>query len=158
MFITYDYPPQLGPGRVTTSKLTKYLFRIGWKTIVLTTLPKLAEGRMLPVEIPEELIHRESNWERWETDNFITRLTSSFFRSLPGGEIIFRALLYRYDWHWRRKIVKQGMKLIEEFKPSIILASCGFSPEGLFVARELSLKTGIPWIAHMRDPWTKEVS
>jgi len=154
-FVTYDYPPLIGPGRVTTSKLTKYLLRAGWTPVVLTTLPKLEEGPSLPVEIPEELVYREANWERLEMDNPFSGFIRKAFEKMPGGRLIFRALFYRYDCKWRRKIVKRGMEIASRYKPSIILASCGFAPEGLLAARELSQRLHIPWIAHMRDPWTR---
>jgi glycosyltransferase involved in cell wall biosynthesis len=155
LFVTYDYPPQIGPGRVTTSKLTKYLLRVGWTPIVLTTLPKIERGPVMPLEIPEELVYREPSWERLEEEKKIVKLTGKIFGKIPGGKLLFRGLIYRYDWQWRKKIVRKGMEVARRFKPSIILASCGFAPEGLLSAMELSKKLHIPWIAHMRDPWTK---
>ncbi|MBC7329534.1 glycosyltransferase [bacterium] len=153
--VTYTYPPWAGPQGVVASKLTKYLLKSGWTPIVLTSFPKIERGPINPLEIPEELVHREPSWECWEEEKPILKFTGKIFSKIPGGVLLFRGLIYRYDWQWRKKIVRKGMELAERCKPSIILASCGLAPEGLLAAMELSQKLHIPWIAHMRDPWAK---
>ncbi|MEP6780571.1 MAG: glycosyltransferase [Gemmatimonadaceae bacterium] len=53
---------------------------------------------------------------------------------------------------WYRSAVREGHRVIKEFQPDVIFASA--SPTTcLLVARKLSLETGIPWVAELRDLW-----
>ncbi|MBC7329536.1 glycosyltransferase [bacterium] len=150
--VTYYYPPRPGPGGLATSKLTKYLLKSGWTPIVLTTLPQLGRPQLVPLEIPEELVHREPSWVCWEEEKPILKFTGKILSKIPGGRLLYRGLIYRYDWLWRKKIVRKGMELAKRHKPSIILA---YAVEGLLAAMELSQELHIPWIAYMLDPWAK---
>jgi hypothetical protein len=66
------------------------------------------------------------------------------------GSLIFsfwESYVYCY-----KQMVKEGMKGIKEFKPSIIISTY---PGGsnLTVASRLSTLSGVPWVAYIRDPF-----
>jgi glycosyltransferase involved in cell wall biosynthesis len=54
---------------------------------------------------------------------------------------------------WIRGAIKLSLFLIEKYKPDVILASSPYH-SALIVASRLSRRTEIPWVAHLRDPWT----
>jgi len=88
----------------------------------------------------------------WQTF-VLTKLRDKAFPSLPL-EIPKEYVFYVPSLvGWYLPAFKEGLKLIHQYKPNIIFAS---SPSHVaqVVAFMLSLFTGIPWIAHLRDPWT----
>ncbi|MCK4531074.1 MAG: glycosyltransferase, partial [Candidatus Marinimicrobia bacterium] len=55
---------------------------------------------------------------------------------------------------WKRFMVKEGLKIIENENPDIIFSTS--PPHSLQLgAKRLAQKSGIPWVADLRDPWTE---
>ncbi|MCG5497532.1 glycosyltransferase [Ectothiorhodospira variabilis] len=57
---------------------------------------------------------------------------------------------------WWPPAVRQGAKVVEEFRPDVILATAPHFTS-LIVGARLSRKTGVPWVADYRDLWTGDV-
>jgi len=123
----------------------------------------------MPFEIPEKLIHFT---RRWDFDRFVAYIfkqrehenakplkklgsvkrISEFLRDIgqriiiPDGKI-----------GWYPFALNSGRELIKSVDPSVILAMGG-PYTGLMVAAKLSKESGIPWVADILDPWTKNYS
>ena len=135
LVITSDYPPSPGIGSLNVSKLTKYLLKQGWDVLVFTAaLPPKEISSTLPLEIPKRNV---------------------FYLPWPDNSKIKNRILYLLCGNigWFFPAVKKGLELIKSFKPNIILAT---SPHHIsqLVAYKLSKNSRIPFISHLRDPWT----
>ncbi|MGC9003259.1 MAG: glycosyltransferase [bacterium] len=133
--ITSDFPPAPGIGSLNVAKLTKYLLREGWEPFVLTApLASRFVSSSLNLELP---------------------LQNVCYIPWPDYSDKRNRLLYRLlgNVGWYFPAVKKGLELLKEFKPNIILAS---SPHHIaqVIAYKLAKITSIPWVAHLRDPWT----
>lgn len=50
-----------------------------------------------------------------------------------------------------KQMVREGLKAIREFNPSLLLATYPY-PSNLVVGAKLSALSGIPWVMHLQDP------
>lgn len=57
---------------------------------------------------------------------------------------------------WKRPAVSRGLQAIEAFRPDVILATAPCFTD-LLVGKELSARSGVPWVADYRDLWTGDV-
>lgn len=55
---------------------------------------------------------------------------------------------------WRRPATQTGRVMLKQWKPDVILAS-GAPWTSLVVARDLAQHARVPWVADLRDPWTR---
>ncbi|MDZ7796360.1 MAG: glycosyltransferase [Candidatus Marinimicrobia bacterium] len=55
---------------------------------------------------------------------------------------------------WKLTAVKAGCKIIRDEKPDLIFSSSP-PPSVHLIARKLAKKNHIPWVADLRDPWSK---
>ncbi|MBC7327223.1 glycosyltransferase [bacterium] len=141
LIISADYPPEPGIGSLNVSKITKYLLRFGWVPVVLTAPLASDLSVSLPLEIPEEMVH----YVPWPDNNPQDRLKDSLLKNL------LYLLIGNVGWYF--PAVKRGLELIREYRPGIIFASSPHHISNL-IAHKLSKASGIPWVAHLRDPWT----
>lgn len=57
---------------------------------------------------------------------------------------------------WWPPAVRQGVRIVDEFRPDVILATAPHFTS-LIVGAHLSRRTGVPWVADYRDLWTGDV-
>lgn len=169
LIITYYWPPSGGPGVQRVLKFAKYLPSFGWKPIILTVktgnYPTIDES--LVKEIPLDCKVYKTNI--FEPFNFYKSITGKTNENIPTfvlnkseKESIteklskwIRANLFIPDAKigWARNIVTEGLEVIKAEKPDLIFSSS--PPHSLQIgAMRLAKKTGLPWIADFRDPWT----
>ena len=147
----------------------KYLPELGWKPIILTVkngeYPTLDESLMSEVNNECEIFKTKS----WEPN----RLYKKFLKKDPNAPLPIAAVA-KSDGSWKQKLsrwirlnlfipdakigwkyyaVKEGKKIIDKYKPDLILSSSP-PPTVHLIAQKLSKKYKIPWIADFRDPWT----
>lgn len=174
LVIAFSFPPTSVVGAVRAGKLVKYLPRFGWETIVLA--PEQVSGipQISPMEISQGEIIRipyfsPGNFIREKLIGSRDRLAQENRGGLPGGKTlyrlvqsmdrgfarstVFRLLLDNADWYFRA--VRRGMQVAAQHKVDIIFSSYPPSVSHLVAAR-LHQRTGIPWIAEIRDPWGLE--
>ncbi len=165
--IAYYYPPYSGPGATRASKMTKYLAHAGWQSTVLTV-----DQEDLPLgtdlEIPPSAVHRVRQMADVKS---VARL---FVRArgverqeqlVPGArtnsQLLWRlGLLYRNvvcfpdpQVGWLFPAAREGVRLARQLRPDIIFSS-SFPNTSHLVGAWVSFRTGIPWVAELRDPWT----
>lgn len=164
LIVSYHYPPRPGIGTNRISGLTKYLKKFGWEPVVLTT--EIEEGEWAPYA---KVIQTEfcSSVDR------VKRL----FRLKPGKglqqqlgisekqhhkgaftciiNLIKEAVAYPDEFcTWIKEASKVGIEIVEKEKISVVLSSSGPVSTHL-IARNISRKKKIPWIADYRDLWTQ---
>lgn len=171
LIVAYYFPPSGGPGVQRVLKNVKYLTQFGWEPIVLTVengqFPAIDES--LFKEIPEGTkVYRTKIFEPYDIYRKFTGKGKdvaldvnnikkdgqkrSFTESI--AEFI-RATFFIPDARigWKKYAVAEGLKIIESEGINAIYSS---SPPYTcsIIANKLKKKTGLPWVAGLRDPWT----
>lgn len=171
LIVAYYFPPSGGPGVQRVLKFVQYLRDFGWEPVVLTvkdgTFP--ARDESLLDEIPDGVkVYRTDIFEPYDlyrtltgkkkSDGIDVNTLRNKDEKMPLSERIsefIRATFFIPDARmgWRRYAVKEGLRIIAQEKIDAIYSS---SPPYTcsLIARDLKRKTGLPWVAGFRDPWT----
>lgn len=171
LIVAYYFPPSGGPGVQRVLKYVQYLREFGWEPIVLTVrdgnFP--ARDESLLAEIPSGVkVIRTDIFEPYDLYrkltgkakgtaidvNTIRKEGTKLSASERLAEFI-RATIFIPDARigWYSHAIKAGLEAIASEKIDAIYSS---SPPYTcaLIARGLKRKTGLPWIAGFRDPWT----
>jgi glycosyltransferase involved in cell wall biosynthesis len=171
LIVTYYFPPSGGPGVQRVLKFATYLLQYGWRPVILTVKDAdyPARDESLLAEIPKEaVVYRTKIFEPYDVYRRFTGKQAGTpvdvntipkpgeKRSLQERMAEFvRATFFIPDARigWKRYAVEEGMKVIAEHDIRAIYSS---SPPYTcaLIARELKKRSGLPWIAGFRDPWT----
>jgi glycosyltransferase involved in cell wall biosynthesis len=168
LLVTYYFPPSGGPGVQRMLKFTKYLPKFGWRPVVLT----VREDAEYPVrdpslwsDVPEGTrivrtgitefyriyrgitkpsdpldISARGRREGW-TQRFLRRVRATLF--IPDGRV-----------GWLPHALGPGLRLAREEGARAILSS-GPPFTAHLIGGRLHRRTGLPWVADFRDPWTR---
>lgn len=181
LLISYYFPPSAAVGGMRALKFAKYLPLHGWEPIVLTAAPecyeethsgaerdlspqlKMYRVRQLPG--PRQLILKLKGKSGADVstkeDTFINQKiqTSSATERGESLKARIRRYVFSFMWlpddiqGWYPPAVAQGWRCFKELGFDAIFSSGPpWTPH--WIARRLSNKTGKPWIADFRDPWT----
>lgn len=146
LMVAYHFPPLAGSSGIQrTLRFVQQLPALGWQPVVLTACA--------------------SAYERTSTD---------LERDIPTGTVVRRAIAldtarqlsikgrYVGAWarpdrwvSWRFDAVRQGMRMVREFKPAAIWSTYPIATAHL-IGAELQRRTGLPWIADFRDPMAQD--
>ena len=171
LFVTYYFPPAGGPGVQRVLKFIKYLKDFGWTPIMLVPEDPEYQARdtSLLKELPADLIiHRAPIFEPYDLYrkftgkakgvsldvNVIKEVGAKRSISERIAELI-RGTFFIPDARigWYRSAVKEGKKILDKYPISAIYSSSPpYTPA--LIARSLAKRSGLPWIAGFRDPWT----
>ena len=171
LIITYYWPPSGGSGVQRWLKMSKYLPEAGWRPVVYT-----AENAEYPVEDPSlekdispdaivikrPIVEPYSAYKKFlgiKKDKKIkagclsTEEKSSFKENIARW---IRGNLFIPDarcW-WVRPSVKYLLSYLTN-NPVDAVISTGPPHSMHLIGLKLREKTGLPWIADFRDPWTE---
>lgn len=170
LIIAYYWPPNAGVGVYRWLKFAKYLPQFGWQPVVYTPEnPELqAMDEALLRDIPPEAevikapITEPYSWyKRFTGKKQDERLQTAFLREEAGptwkenAANWVRSNFFIPDarvW-WVKPSVKRLEQYLKEHPVDVIVTTG--SPHSLhLIGRELKRRTGIPWLADFRDPWT----
>jgi glycosyltransferase involved in cell wall biosynthesis len=142
LMIAYHFPPlAFGSGIERTLRFVQQLPALGWQPLVLSAAPR-AYDRVDPAAaaaVPPGVPVRRA-----------FALDARRDLSLRGRYLACTADPDRWT-SWRFDGVRQGMAMIEEFKPQVIWSTYPI-PTAHVIAARLQKRTGLPWIADFRDP------
>jgi glycosyltransferase involved in cell wall biosynthesis len=147
LFVAYHFPPAGGGGVQRSLKFVKYLPESGYLPIVLT-IEAPDDRRWTPKdqalldEVPAGVkIHRVSIPDEVHVPGKLERAA----RELLG-------MRSRFGRTWMDRVIETGTRVVEEEKPDLIFVT--MSPfDGADACAEISRRTGVPWVADLRDPW-----
>ena len=170
LLITYHWPPMGGGGVQRWLKMSKYLRHYGWEPVIFTVSDaeiSLPDESLLR-EVPEgtETI-RTPIWEPFGLYKKITgkkgdeKVQPGFLNEGEGGswqqELAYwiRGNVFIPDAKrfWIRPAVKSLLKYLKNHKVDA-LVSTGPPHTTHIIALQAKAKTGLPWLADFRDPWT----
>lgn len=182
LMICYHFPPSPAVGGIRLVKFSKYLREHGWEPSILTVSPENHEEISATSEatIPEGIrVHRVSMWSgprqiylklkgtkgkevSAKEDTFIDQKIQSSTSAERGESFLGRIKRHVFSlmWlpddiqGWFPPAVRAGRRIIrDEGIQALISSGPPWTPH--WVGRKLSLKTGLPWLADFRDPWTR---
>ena len=169
LIVTYFWPPAGGPGVQRVLKFVKYLPDAGWQPLVLTVgngeYPALDYS--LLENIPANCkVFKTNAWEPFSLYRKFVGMNSK--EAIPTAVLAhskdslkhkisnwIRLNLFIPDAKvgWKFNAVKEGLKIIDHEKPSVIFSSSP-PPTVHLIAKDLAQKTNLKWVADFRDPWT----
>lgn len=168
LIITYYWPPAGGPGVQRWLKFVKYLHHFGIEPIVF--VPENANypliDKALLGEVPSDIeiikfpINEPYRWAKFFSRKQTKAFSSGIIpkeRISPLGKILLyiRGNFFIPDARvgWVKPSVKFLRKKLKEHSVEVIITTG--PPHSLhLIGMRLNEKTGIPWIADFRDPWT----
>jgi glycosyltransferase involved in cell wall biosynthesis len=170
LIIAYYWPPNAGVGTHRWLKFARYLPQHGWMPVVYTPANPEMQGsdptleRQVPpeVEVIKAPINEPYRWyKRFTGMRRDTPLRTAFLREeappswRENAANWVRSNLFIPDarvW-WVRPSVKRLLRLLAR-QPVDVVVTTG-SPHSLhLIGAELQRRTGTPWLADFRDPWT----
>lgn len=169
LIFTYYWPPAGGPGVQRFLKFSKYLRDFGWEPVIVTprsgSYP--AFDSSLLEDIPPGLQVRKT--ATFEPFGLYNKLTGKKGKSVPVALIdiqesknpikklakYIRANYFIPDARigWVKYAIREGFKIISTQKIDAIITT-GPPHSAHLIGLSLQKKTGIPWVADLRDPWT----
>ncbi|MBI4722298.1 MAG: hypothetical protein HY769_04760 [Candidatus Stahlbacteria bacterium] len=162
LVICYHYPPSPHATPYPTRSWVKYLPKFGWQPIVLTrnwntdTYVKDINTNCIVYKTP----YKEYFGKIVKLQQTI-RLKIPLKAGLLNKPLNF--ILLNFIFHpdsergWYPYAYRAGLSIIKEHPISVIL-SVGAPWTDHWIASNLHKRTGIPWIADYRDPWTQDIS
>ncbi|HRZ42217.1 MAG TPA: glycosyltransferase [Bacteroidales bacterium] len=171
LIITYYWPPAGGAGVQRWLKLSKYLPDSGWMPVIYT--PEVAESPVddptLIADVREDTeVIRRPIWEPYHIYKWLTgkkkseRVNAGFLHE--GKPPVLRERLSVWirgnflipdpRCFWIRPSVRYLSGYLKDHPVDAII-STGPPHSMHMIAMKLKRKTGIPWVADFRDPWTK---
>ncbi len=171
LIIAYYWPPNAGVGVFRWLKFTKYLPQFDWQPVIYTPEnPELmAVDASLEKQVPAEAevikapITEPYTWyKRFTGKKSDARLQTAFLKEDGGGPTWkenmanwVRSNFFIPDarvW-WVKPSVTRLLAYLKDHPVDVIVTTG--SPHSLhLIGRELKKRTGTPWVADFRDPWT----
>jgi hypothetical protein len=170
LIITYYWPPSGGAGVQRWLKFVKYLRDFGWEPVVFTPEnPEFPEtDTSLANDVPANLeVIKLPIWEPYDVyKRFMgqkkeDKISASFLSEKKQNKLLqwisvwIRGNLFIPDA--RRFWIRPAVKYLEKYlqtNPADVLVSTGPPHSMHVIALKVANKTGLPWIADFRDPWT----
>ncbi len=146
LMVAFHFPPLAGgSGIQRTLRFAQHLPALGWQPLVLSADPRAyaQTSTELLAEVPSETVVQRA-----------FALDTARHMSLRGHYMGWMARPDRWvSWQWAA--VRDGLKMIDTFKPDAIWSTYPIATAHLIGAR-LQRKTGLPWIADFRDPMAQD--
>jgi hypothetical protein len=146
LMIAYHFPPLAGSSGIQrTLRFVQHLPALGWQPLVLTADPRAYENTSadLLTDVPAGTVVRRA-----------FALDTARHLRVAGRYLGWMARPDRWI-SWRFAAVREGMKLIEEFKPDVLWSTYPIATAHV-IGDALHRKSGIPWVADFRDPMAQE--
>ena len=146
LMIAYHFPPLAGSSGIQrTLRFVQHLPKFGWEPLVLSANPRAYERTSddLIAEIPDNIVVRRA-----------FALDTARHLSIAGHYIGAMARPDRWV-SWKLAAVKEGMRMIREFRPQAIWSTYPIATAHM-IGAELHRRSGLPWIADFRDPMAQD--
>ncbi|HMR45308.1 MAG TPA: glycosyltransferase family 4 protein [Bacteroidia bacterium] len=170
LIITYYWPPSGGAGVQRWLKFSKYLREFGWEPVVFTVangefpeqdnsflkdIPKNLEVIKVPIKEPYVIYKLLTGRKKNEKIHagFLTEKKKKSF--LQDFAVWVRGNFFIPDA--RMLWIKPSVKALQQWLNTNTvdaIASTGPPHTCHLIAMQLKDKTGLPWLADFRDPWT----
>lgn len=162
LVISYYWHPDEGTGVYRIGKLVKYLQKEGWQITVLTATQGTEKSEdATPRVVRVRGFKLSSLWFSQKSPSGEAAFNPSVFyqpqKSLKQRLLIWarlNLLVPDAKLGWYRAALKTALQLHREM-PFDRLLSTSPPPTVNLIARSFQRRTGVPWTADFRDPWTQ---
>ena len=161
LFIAHDYPPIRSAGAERILKFAQYLPEFGYRPLILTTgrYGGLPTDQEMSVYRAGDLVHTLFSPLRRGRARGVAQEDQYRVATFSGqsrlGQLRDRLMIPDTKLGWLLPAVRLGRRLIAQHRPALIFSSS--PPETAhLIARRLSLGSGLPWVADLRDGWLFE--
>lgn len=160
LLVAYFYPPLANSGTQRPLKFANYLPDAGWAPVVLTVADPPDPGldpKLLDEVRPNTEVHRAP----WASERLARRLaavTGPFSARVADGlGWRLRNLRTFPDLHawWAPTAIETAVALHAR-EPFDAIVATGYPWTAFLIGREVSRRTGKPWLADFRDAWTSD--
>ncbi len=146
LMIAYHFPPLAGSSGIQrTLRFVQELGALGWQPLVLSAHTRAYE------RISDDLLHDVP-------PGTVVRRAQAFdaarHLSLRGRYLDVTARPDRWV-SWRFDGVRQGLRMIHEFRPQAIWSTYPIATAHL-IGAALQRRSGLPWVADFRDPMAQD--
>jgi glycosyltransferase involved in cell wall biosynthesis len=162
LVIAYFFPPLANSGTQRPLKFVKYLPQFGWTPTVLTvdTPPDKAVDDSLMGDIPPGVQVVRVPMLSEQIGTIAGSLACGILDRLKISEAVswrMRSIWKEPDLYalWLPSARRAGLRLMRGTSYDAIIAT-GFPWTSLLLGRDLSRRTGRPFIADFRDPWSAD--
>lgn len=164
LLVSFRFPPYNSVGAVSVGKTVKYLVALGHDVRVLT-----ARDQLIPATVPLEVDPRAVVSTGWLNPKRLAqpavggraRVEATGFsagrshaRAVHRVGAFFRSVMIpdeQIGWAW--PAFRAGRQIVDRWRPDLIYASAPpFT--SLILGNALASRTGIPWVAGLRDLWS----
>ncbi len=170
LMISYFFPPDPEIGAVRPAKFARYLFRFGWRPVVLTAekgggapRPEIRSAPFPVVssparDIPEMIRRYLPAGGRGQP----TPSPASGRRAEPDNKNRFRKVIRELAFFpdralgWYPSAVRAGLDCLRRYDIDLIWSTSN-PPTAHLVGKTLKNRTGLPWVADLRDLWSQDV-
>lgn len=146
LMIAYHFPPLAGSSGIQrTLRFVQHLPKFGWEPLVLSADPRAYERTSddLMGDIPPGVVVRRA-------------FALDTARHLAIGGRYIGAMARPDRWvSWKFAAVREGLRMIREFKPQAIWSTYPIATAHL-IGAELQRRSGLPWLADFRDPMAQD--
>jgi glycosyltransferase involved in cell wall biosynthesis len=171
LFLTYYFPPSGGPGVQRSLKFVKYLPEFGWEPVVVTVKPERASYPDLDPKLAREVpagtqVVRTSAWDPYA---LYARLQGKAKQDAVAVGFLGEAEMTRRQraarWvranvflpdarvGWVPFALRRALKLLPDGAFDAVFTTG--PPHSTHLAGYLlARRSGLPWLADFRDPWT----
>ena len=170
LIITYYWPPSGGSGVQRWLKAVRYLRDFGWEPVVYTALdseyPVIDESLQAQVPPGVEVIRRPI-WEPYKLYKRFTgqkkneRVVSGFLDEKKKPSLSRRISMWIrgnvFIPDARKFWIKPSIRFLSDYlktHPVDAIVSTGPPHSMHLIAMGVKRRTGLPWLADFRDPWT----
>ncbi|MBI4345387.1 MAG: glycosyltransferase [Elusimicrobia bacterium] len=149
LLVTYAFPPVLTAEAINVTRTLRALEDLGWTATVLTADPKTVEGPRDPglsERLPRSVeVHVAPTIEGPFRRAYRAPLRLMLHAGLPEEQIL-----------WYPQAVAAGTRLVSRERAEVMLSWASYHASNV-VGLALHARSGIPWVAHSSDPWTRSL-
>lgn len=149
LLVSHNFPPAQGAESLLVRNNAVYLHQHGWRVGVITAPEKISRAKEdggLMRDVPAEID--------------VMRTTTSGSLTKPGQGKLSRLVLGRIETRllpcsslfWKKEAIALGRQWLDKNGRAVIYSRAPRHVSSL-AARELKKQTGLPWVAHLSDPW-----
>ncbi|MBO8170321.1 MAG: glycosyltransferase family 4 protein [Bacillaceae bacterium] len=184
LVVAYLFPPIGGIGVQRPLKMVKYLRDFGWEPFVLTVDPvyHATYDESLLQEIPEDVTvervpqtdptvflagnksvtstpaQNQTATDLTASPGAVSRMKQGALQAARSMAKHIKDMIFVPDdqvlWYLRAR--RRAVEMVRKHDIDVIYTTSGPHSD-LLVGRYVKQKTGVPWIAEFRDPWTQNI-
>lgn len=141
LMVALEFPPCHSSGVQRTYKFAEYLCQLGWDPLIITATTNAYQNFDEDFRLPTCL------------EGKVIRVPCVNLKKLFSINGKYPGIVEYFDkyWPWYFPAVKEGLRVIENFKPNIIWSTYPIITAHL-IAHRLAKISGTPWVMDYRDP------